>query len=153
LNCEVSFRDLPGFRRAVRGLRKILDEAGADILHSHLWPAAKIGAYAVSSVKTGHVVHLRDTWPWVAESSLRGRLRRRWIRHLMRRSRASYLAVSRSVWEYHNSHLRLMPCDHQVSFSGVKLDEFHPIPRHNELARNGAIRIGTAARFSSEKGH
>jgi len=153
LDCKVSFRDVSGFRRAMHGLRKVLDEADADILHSHLWPAARVGAYAVDPGRTRHVVHLHDTWPWVSEPGLRGRVRRWWIRHMMRRSRAAYVAVARTAWEYHDHHLGLTPCDHRVIFSGVKLDAFCPAQRKNHLGRNGAIRIGMAARFNLAKGH
>ena len=147
-----SLRDPIGMWRCVRRLRKIIRTEKADIVHSHLWPAARLTAMAVRGLPCRHVVHVHDTRPWLEGTARRDRFQRWWTKATVLRSQASYIAVSQAVKDYTCGHLGVDPKNVHVIHNGVDLDRFRVRPRTKGTS-NRRMVFGTVARFDPEKGH
>jgi glycosyltransferase involved in cell wall biosynthesis len=159
-----SNRDVIGLWRCVRDLRRLIRAWGADIVHSHLWPAARVAALAVRGTGARHVVQIQDTRPWVAATDARSRLTRFVTRRVLPGSRPRYVAVSRAARDYTCGPLGIRDIDVSVIPNAVETDLFCPpddAPRSPDQCspisnRNGEarpLRIGVVARLSPEKGH
>ena len=145
------FRNPWGTLQCARALRKTIRDFRADVVHSHLWPAARIAAVALTGLDVGHVVHVHDTRDWLVGTSLRDRLMRWITRRLVPRSRTTYLAVSNAVKSYSSGPLALPEHAFRVIPNAVDLDRFTPCDRQRREA--GPCEIGMAAGFRPEKGH
>jgi glycosyltransferase involved in cell wall biosynthesis len=146
-----SSKDIAGLWRCVRRVRQMIRTWRADIVHSHLWPAARVAALALRGTGARHVVHIQDTRPWVATNDLRSKLTRFMTGQVLPGSRPEYVAVSRAARDYNCGPLGIAPEEVEVIPNAVDTGEFHP----GESGRrtSGRLRIGVSARLSAEKGH
>lgn len=146
-----SNRDIAGLWRCVRRVRQMIRAWRADIVHSHLWPAARVAALAVRGTGARHVVHIQDTRPWVAARDVRSQLTRFVTRRVLRGSRPEYVAVSRAARTFNCGPLGITSDEVAVIPNAVDTGEFYPAESGRRTS--GRLRIGVAARLSEEKGH
>lgn len=146
-----SLKDVRGLWRCVRRLRSLIQEWRANVVHSHLWPAARVAGLAVRGLGVAHVVHVQDTRPWVRGTSARARLQRLLTRRTVLPSQPTFVAVSQAAANYNAGPLKLERSRLRVIPNGVDPDTFRPSERAS--GHSGPVRIGMAARFSPEKGH
>lgn len=145
-----SLRDVPGLTRCVRGLRRLIRQSGAKIVHSHLWPAARIASLACIGTDARHIVHVHDAWPWVRGSSVRNRLMRLATWWTVRRSRPTFVCVGRAVQEQNLPALGLDDLPYVVVPNGVDTSAFRPATKAH--AAGDILRVGMVARVVPEKG-
>lgn len=133
-------------------LRRQITDFKPTLVHSHLWPAAHTTSIALAGSGIPHVVHVQDTRPWLAGSTIRDRLMRALNRATLAITNPEYVAVSTRTMEYNARHL------------GIELNKFHVVYngcdaaflQHSSQSQddgNRTVVIGTAGRFSPEKGH
>ncbi|PQO38072.1 glycosyltransferase family 4 protein [Blastopirellula marina] len=148
-----SLRDVRGGVACIRNLKRLIRESKADIVHSHLWPAARIASLALRGTSIPHVVHMHDTRPWLEGRSWRDR-GMRWLTNCtVPRSKTTYIAVSEAVKTYCCKNLNIQPKDVRVIHNGVDLNRFRPSLDQNKRFSRGTIVIGMVALFGSDKGH
>jgi glycosyltransferase involved in cell wall biosynthesis len=152
LGYDGSLRDLRGMRRCVRSLREIIVENNVDIVHSHLWPAARSAASALRCLPVGHIVQVQDTRPWLCGRSLKARFLRAWTNRAIPPTNPTYLAVSDAVRVYTCRNLAVDETRISVIPNGVDLTRFRPKPAAARMS-GGRVVIGMVARMESEKGH
>lgn len=152
LGYEGSLRDFRGGISCVKKLRQLIESSGADIVHSHLWPAARVCSWALRGSRVRHVVHIHDTRPWIEGGKRRDRLMRMLTRVAMPGSQPSYIAVSEAVKRYCCGPLRIDPGHVRVIHNGVDLERFKP---SDELRgdSSGRVIIGIVGLLKPEKGH
>lgn len=160
LICDPAFLDSPqsnldfrGFRSSQLRLHEIIDEGGFDLVHSHLWPAARLVETALRRSPIPHVVHVQDTLPWLTCTSLRSKLFRMLVRKTFRRrtSKVKFVAVSRATREITSSSLGIPSGRFAVIHNALdaqladSLFRISPVPRTK-------FSIGAAGRLAPEKG-
>jgi len=124
LGYDGSLRDLVGIRRALRGIRRCIERDQIDVVHSHLWPAARIAGLAVRGRAVRHLVQIQDTWPWLAACDTRSRFLRFFTRAALGGQQVRYVAVSQAAKDYSCTNLRIPPEHVTVIPNGVDLDQF-----------------------------
>ncbi len=151
LGYEGSLWDWRGWRRCVKGLIREIEGWGADLVHSHLWPASRVAGVAARRAGVGHVAHVHDTRSWVGGRSMKDRYQRWLTRRCLQGRAVRYVAVSAAAGEYNTRHLGLNQSQMAVIRNGVDLEYFGL--GYNESGEEGVVRIGLAARLNPEKGH
>ena len=146
-----SLKDVRDTKRCLRSLRSLIREGEFDIVHSHLWPAARIVSMTNTNTSAEHIVHIHARWPWVEGHSMRDRFIRFLTRHTVMRSKPHFIAVSKAVKEYHFRHFSVPEKNIHVIPNGIDPALFsHP---SSDTKLNNRIIVGMVARFSLEKGH
>lgn len=155
LGYPLSYRHVRATARCLHDLRRSIREFRPDLVHSHLWPAARMVGWAVRGRRIPHVVHIHDTLGWLASSTFRDRVMRVLTRHALCRRNTHFIAVARAVREYTRQHLSWIPANIPVIYNAVDTAEF--------AARNGAsatdcraaqesVTLGVAYRLVPNKG-
>lgn len=147
-----SLKDVRGMRDCVGRLRAAIEAFDADVVHSHLWPAARLSGLAIGRAGLPHVVHIQDTRPWLAGRSMRDWVTRRFTDWTVSRRARRYIAVSEAAKRYACDHLRIDASKVDVIPNGVLLSEFRP-KANGESGADGIVRIGMVGLFKPEKGH
>ena len=151
-----SYRDIRGFRRCVGDLRDLIRDLELSLVHSHLWPAARLASVALRKTAVPHLVHIHDTRPWLAESGLRNRSIRLLTRLAFRRSRCAYVAVSDACRRYTQQYLPWVCGEIPVVHNGFDADAFAAAAgqarRNDTHSDTGELVVGSAGRLSPEKG-
>ena len=146
-----SLRNLRGLGSCVYSLRRLILDWEADIVHSHLWPAARIAAVATTRTTARHIIHVHDAWAWLRDSAFRSRVMRTLTRWTIRPSRPTFVCVGTSVRDHNLVALSVNKSPVFVVPNGVDLSHFSPVARSEEC--RAQFRIGMVARLSPEKGH
>lgn len=146
-----SRKDVRGQWRCVQRLRRIIRDWQADVVHSHLWPAARLASLAVRGTGAAHVVHVHDTRPWLVSRRLRAGVERFATRALLSVSRPTYIAVSESARDFNAVLLRMAPGRVHTIRNAVDVREFSPAA--HTRTDSDTVRIGVIARLDPEKGH
>jgi glycosyltransferase involved in cell wall biosynthesis len=152
LGYDGSLRNPRGMRRCIGAVRDMMIRRDIHIVHSHLWPAARLVAMALRGLPIRHVIHVHDTRPWLSGRGWRDRLIRSWTNRVIPRTKLQYVAVSNAVKEYTCRHLPVRPADVIVIPNGVDLAEFRP-RGETRASTGGRMVVGTVARMEPEKGH
>lgn len=139
----------PGFFRAARALRRLVRQIRPSIVHSHLWPASIICAVALANIRAHHVCHVHDRRDWLSSPRLKARARRVLYRLALAGDRTSFIAVAVAVKEHVCRHLRIPASRVHVVLNGIDTELFKPAP----LEPHDSCVVGTAGRFTPEKGH
>lgn len=143
--------DVENVRHVARRLRHHIQAWQPGIVHSHLWPAALVTALAMRGLDTVHLDHVHDIRSWLASPRLKNRARRLLHRWLFSRCPTRFAAVADAVRRSLLTQLRIAPEHVTVILNGVDIDLYRP----QQPARRAGnqIVIGTAGRFTTEKGH
>lgn len=147
-----SFLRLIGLLKRVNWLRRQLKLFGAQIVHSHLWPAARIASLASRGLGILHVVHCHGQEPWLANSPRR----RFYARFLFQGKNTTYIAVSEAVRRYVSVSLPWIPRDRlRIVHNGADLTSFPLQDRAQPRCdlESSQITVGSAGRFIPRKGH
>ena len=132
-------------------LRTLIRTWQPNIVHSHLWPAALITATAMWGLAIVHLDHVHDIRSWLSSPRLKNRLRRTLHRQLFARCPTHFVAVAEAVQRCLLTQLRLAADQVTVVLNGVDTEAYKPITRPPRAGR--PLVIGTAGRFTTEKGH
>ena len=152
LNYRLRHSDWSGIRRTAQQVREILQREQADVLHTHLLDADLIGALACQGTLCRHLSHIRGTSEWLVSTRWRDRLRRWFYRRTFLKAGTRFVAVSQTAADHTQVGLKI-PADRiRVVLNGINPARF-PIPKAPGLQPGGLIRIGSAGRFSAEKGY
>jgi len=143
--------DVKNVRGVARQLRELVATWQPDIVHSHLWPAALITALAMRGLDTAHLDHVHDIRSWLSSPRLKNRLRRGLHRWLFTRCPTHFVAVADAVRASLTTHLRLPAHQITVVLNGVDTEAYRPSPRTRPA--DAPLVIGTAGRYTAEKGH
>ncbi len=142
--------DFPGISRTVNRVRSVMRDHQADILHTHLPGADYIGALACAGTSCRHLSHIRALPEWQSLHTWRDRLRRWWYRRAFEQAQTRFVSVSQAAADYTSLEMGISPDRIRVVLNGVDPDRFPPLPETQ--GHSPTLRIGTAGRFSSEKG-
>ena len=151
LGFDGSYRRPREMARAVGRLRHLIKVRRISVVHSHLWPATFVAAWAVARSSVKHVVHVHDTSPWLEGRAWRDWAKKTVLRFLLNRNPPRYLAVSEAAKQFAMCHLKIAECDVSVVPNGVDLNRFRPATVQSRNA--SVLRIGMVGRFSPEKNH
>ncbi len=152
LNYPLSYRRVKDTVTCYRRLNRIYREFSPDIIHSHLWPAARMAAWARKRDNTPHVVHIQDTMNWLASQDFRSRMMRLLTRWALRRLNTHFIAVGKAVKEYTLRHLPWIPENVRVIHNAFDEDTFRQFRVFRRRTGDQVIRFGTAARLVPNKG-
>lgn len=160
LNGPLSNRDVLGFRRTCFRLRSLIQDRQIDVVHSHLWPAARFCESALRGSSVPHVIQVQDTLPWLTSPDFRSRLHRWMMRRTLSRrpGRIRYLAVSAATRDTTQRALKLNAADFRVVHNalddqlGAQLLRNEPRWQESTDSSTVTIRIGVAGRLAVEKG-
>ncbi|MEX1027717.1 MAG: glycosyltransferase family 4 protein [Candidatus Paceibacterota bacterium] len=158
LHYKGSRRDITGYFRCIRRLRQIIHIFRPAIVHSHLWPAARLVARARRFEDCCHVVHVQDTRGWLAGGGWRDRVTRLATQFALQRDSPQYIAVSRATRDYTTRYFPWITHNIPVVYNGLDEREFEDAAFPLQAAKNRSMNsdelvFGTAGRFSTEKGH
>lgn len=145
-----SYKEISKAVAAVARLRRLIVAQQPDIVHSHLWPAARLASVALRGLPAAHLVHIHDTRPWLSGSSWRHVLQRVITRRAVLSSDAQYVAVSKAAKDYTVRHLSVDASRVHVVPNGVDLKRFRKGTEPPNY--RATFRVGTAGRLSPEKG-
>lgn len=151
LHFRHSYRSLRDVIRCRNRLRDIIRSWRPDIVHSHLWPAARMTGWALGTNGPPHIVHIQDTMGWVAAHDLRSRVMRFLTRTALRRRNTHFIAVGKNVAEYTQRYLPFVPRHIPVVYNGFDESRFSRLPRRDKDDRDTTV-FGTAARLVPNKG-
>ncbi len=135
--------------RAIQGLRKVLQTARPDVVHTHSWDSSFIAGLALWGSDVAHVVHWHTTDPWLKSTALKHRIRRSFTRHFLGRQRTAMLAVSDAVAKWVCDALSWPRSAVRTVRNGIDLATFDT-PSHCEDRK--VLTIGCAARLCPTKG-
>ncbi len=155
LGFSLSYRNPLYVLAKVRRLRRLIRDWQPDIVHSHLWPAARMAGWALKTVKIPHLVHIHDTMGWLSARNLRSRMMRLLTRTALRNPNTYFVAVGRSVADYTRRYLRWIPDRIEVIYNGFDVERFARGTVGVENRPTGPGRmcvLGTAARLVPNKG-
>lgn len=149
-----SHRDVFGFVRCAWRVRMLVQARRPDIVHSHLWPAARMVGFALRRIHTPHVVHVQDTRDWLTSRGRRARMMRILTRAALQGQVATYIAVSEAVRQYTidalpwiNSAIHVIHNGADAMCLGMNgVGGGRP-------SSGGDVFVGTAGRLAPEKGH
>lgn len=151
LNYRLRHSDWSGIRRTAQKVREILQREQVDVLHTHLLDADLIGALACHGTRCRHLSHIRGTSEWLVSNRWRDRLRRWFYRRTFLKSDTQFVAVSQTAADHTLRGLKI-PADRiRVVLNGINPKRFPEL--NTETPADGLIRIGSAGRFSTEKGY
>lgn len=134
-----------------RRLRKVVERLKPDLVHSHGWDAAMIGALALLDLPVPHLVHIHTTDIWLQSKKSKHHLRRSLTRWMFNRAATTVVGVSDAVRRHWCSALNWPSESFRVIRNGVDTARFYP-SRNSERSRSGALTIGVAARLQPNKG-
>jgi glycosyltransferase involved in cell wall biosynthesis len=150
LNYSGRYRRPMETRRCVLALKSLIEEFKPDIVHSTLWLADQVSAWALAgNPNVRQVIHILDTRPWLASSRPTSWLRRILFKTSTRR--AAFIASSFVARDYTCDHLGMPRENMPVIYNGIDLGDFPPTS-HRTTSTDEVI-IGAAGRFDPEKGH
>jgi glycosyltransferase involved in cell wall biosynthesis len=151
-----SWRNPSALTACLRAVRRTISDFPADVVHSHLWPAAQFSALAAFGLPAKQVVHIHDTRGWLSENSRRQKARRLLARWTVGQMCPTFIAVSEAVRAYTLRHLPWTSGRIHTVFNGLD-ESFFPADGQTDEAlprkQNGPLVIGAAGRLSPEKGH
>ncbi len=133
-------------------LRQQIVTHQVNVVHSHLWPAARMASVACIGLPILHVIHCHGQEPWLKESPRR----RAFARLLFRNRFTVYIAVAEAVREYVSSSLTWVRRDRfRIVYNGVDIEEFANLDYGEHIANDQKPEfvIGSAGRFIPRKGH
>jgi glycosyltransferase involved in cell wall biosynthesis len=133
-----------------RRLRKVIERLKPDLIHSHGWDAAMIGALALFNFGVPHLIHIHTTDVWLESKKLTHHLRRALTRWMFNRPATTVVAVSRAVRSHWCRPLGLPVESVRVVPNGVDTKRFRP--SLNAGRSNGAVTLGIASRLQPNKG-
>lgn len=152
LNYRLRHSDWSGIRRTAGQVREILLQEQVGVLHTHLLDADLIGALACRGTRCRHLSHIRGTSEWLVSNRWRDRIRRWFYRRTFLKTGTRFVAVSQTAADHTRSGLSI-PADRiRIVLNGINPARF-PVPKAQGLHPLGLIRIGSAGRFSAEKGY
>lgn len=154
LNFRLRHSDWSGIQRTARQVREILQREQIDVLHTHLLDADLIGAIACRGTRCRHLSHIRGTSEWLVSNHWRDRLRRWFYRRTFLKANTRFVAVSQTAAEHTRTGLNI-PADRiRVVLNGINPARFTSSePKAHGSQPVGLIRIGSAGRYSAEKGY
>lgn len=154
LNFRLRHSDWRGIQRTASQVREILQCEQIDVLHTHLLDADLIGALACRGTRCRHLSHIRGTSEWLVSNRWRDRLRRWFYRRTFLKANTRFVAVSGTAAEHTRVGLNIPPDRIRVVLNGINPARFPTSePKAQELQPGGLICIGSAGRFSAEKGY
>lgn len=154
-----SLRDVRGLRQCRQELRELVIRLKPDVVHSHLWPAARVVGPVLQKGAPKHVVHVHDSWGWLSSRRPRAWVMRQLTRRALSRSCAKLIAVSDAVRRYTSRHLGLDVGSIAVAYNGLDKGAFPAeITEGSEelgLSNNGTktVMLGVAGSLTHTKGH
>ena len=151
LHFRHSYRSLRDVIRCRNRSRDIIRSWRADIVHSHLWPAARMAGWALEANGPPHIVHIHGSVEWLAAPDLRSRAMRFLTRTALRRRNTHFIAVGKAVAEYTHRYLPFVPRHIPVVYNGFDESRFSRLPRRDKDDRDTTV-FGTAARLVPNKG-
>jgi glycosyltransferase involved in cell wall biosynthesis len=134
-----------------RRLRNAIRRLKPDLVHSHGWDAAMIGALALVGLPAAHLIHIHTTDVWLESKKLKHYVRRLLTRWMFNRPATTVVAVSDAVRSHWCRALDWPLQSFRVIRNGVDPARFHS-SHHNEESKNRALIIGVAARLQPNKG-
>lgn len=149
LNLKWRFSSPLSRLRLIRKATDAISTIRPEIVHSHLFPADYVAAYASRRVAP-HVAHIRDTQPWLATSDLSSRIKKWMFRRAFLRSESRFAAVSAAAADYTILNLGLPRDRVRVVLNGIRFDRFS-VNAHDSRDADRFV-IGCAGRLSPEKG-
>jgi glycosyltransferase involved in cell wall biosynthesis len=136
--------------RTSRRLKKVIERVKSDLVHSHGWDAAMIGALALSNSTLPHVIHIHTTDIWLESKKLKHQVRRALTRWMFNRPATRVVGVSDAVRRHWCRILDWPLQSFRVIQNGVDTGRLQP--SENTGQSNGALTIGVAARLQPNKG-
>lgn len=159
LNYSNSYRDIAGLLRCAIEIRKLVRGLKPDIVHSHLWPAARMVGFALRGMGIRQVVHVQDTREWLASGSVRSHVMRALTRLALAGQSTEFVAVADAVERYTVQHLPWIGSSITVIHNGLEVQEFANFGSHNSVTvfrqrktKDSCLVVGSAGRFMPEKG-
>lgn len=152
LGYSLSYRKIYDSIRCIRRLRAIIEEFEPDIVHSHLWPAARMAGWALRQAYCPHVVHVQDTMSWLRAKDFRSRMMRFLTRTALRKSNVYYVAVGKTVAQYTQASFPWIGGKVEVIPNCFDDRLFEESPIFKEKPGDGVLTFGTAARLVPNKG-
>lgn len=135
-------------------LRNIVRAGRYDIVHSHLYPADLVAAFASAAVgRIPHLAHLRDTPPGLSAGGVKRRTKKALLRVAYSAGGTRFVAVSQAAADYALHHLSLDRRRLAVVMNGIDPHRIAVKHAHAEgsVGREG-ITIAAAGRLVPEKG-
>jgi glycosyltransferase involved in cell wall biosynthesis len=151
-----SYRNPWAVLRTIKALRRIITSWQPDIVHSHLWPAARMTGWALGSSSIPHIVHVHDTMSWLYGRSFRDRSMRLLTKHALQGRVAAYIAVAEAVADYTQRAFPWIKAPMPVVYNCVDESSFGKLIKLNNMRAIGdqvEICFGTASRIVPNKGH
>jgi glycosyltransferase involved in cell wall biosynthesis len=151
-----SYRNLWAVVRTIDVLRRVITSWQPHIVHSHLWPAARMTGWALRGSSIPHIVHVQDTMSWLYGRSFRDRVMRLLTKHALQGRVAAYIAVAEAVADYTRKAFPWIKVPIYVVYNCVDESVFGRLIALNRTSSNGdhaEICFGTASRIVPNKGH
>lgn len=139
--------------RRWRALRKAIRDFEPDIVHSHLWPAARVASLASFTLPCRLLVHIRDTPPDFTRRSFRARAKHTLFRQILRQADARYISVSQAAKDYAVQFVGLDPNRIEVIMNGIDTSRFDSVRPLEIPAGRTKLILGCAGRLVRAKGH
>lgn len=136
----------------VRRLRAVIRSVQPDLVHAHLWPAARVAAQAMVGLRSRLIVHIRDTPPAFAERRWQSRLKTLLLRASLRTAHPEFIAVSAAARDFTVRTLGIDSRHCTVILNGIDITPFAAVPSSRVTAGQPVV-IGTAGRLVAAKGH
>jgi glycosyltransferase involved in cell wall biosynthesis len=133
-----------------RRLRKVVERLKPDLVHSHGWDAAMIGALALFDSGVPHLIHIHTTDVWLESRQLKHQVRRVLTRWMFNRPATTVVGVSDAVRQHWCRTLDWPLQSFRVIRNGVDTERFQPLS--NARRSNGTVTLGVAARLQPNKG-
>jgi len=131
-------------------LRKVVKRLKPNIIHSHGWDAAIIGALALVGLPIPHLIHIHTTDVWLEARQLKHHMRRALTRWMFNRPATTIVGVSDAVRGHWCRNLNWPVESFRVVRNGIDTKRFQPM--NGTAWSNRALRIGVAARLQPNKG-
>jgi len=152
LGYPLTYRKILATVRCLLRIRKVLLDIRPTIIHSHLWPAARMVGWARSNLRLPHIVHIHAPIGWLEQKDLRAMLLRYLTRNTLSRPGTFYIATGRSVAEYTKRCLRWLPEDIAVVYNGFDHDIFSEFREFRPRSQKDELTFGLACRLVPGKG-
>ena len=133
-----------------RRLTKVVKRLKPDVIHSHGWDAAMIGALAIVGLPIRHLIHIHTMDVRLGSSLVKHRMRRSLTRWMFDRPGTTVVGVSDAVREHWCRALNVPLESLRVIRNGVDTRRFHPEPKSRKS--DGIVTLGVASRLDANKG-
>lgn len=152
LGYPLTYRRVLATLRCLLQLRRILVDTHPALVHSHLWPAARMVGWARRGCPIPHIVHIHAPIAWLEQGDFRSKSMRYLTRCALSTPRTYYIASGSSVLEYTRRHLTWIPRDTPTVYNGFDRSTFSRFRVFQPRGQREMVTFGLACRLVPGKG-